>query len=518
MLNAATSEKSEVRAVSKDEIKAGVTARAGHGIVFVVDGMTGTVTPGVHTDSPGGPESPAQPGEFRPEAPQSPASTDDQPDAPPAGKLDAQIVSASGAPQANLEVEFTLPDGTKRAGHTDRDGHFVLDGLPQKGECKLDVPDVPDTSDAGPAGAGRMPYQKGMALAVGSNPVVELPPRVRRAKLSGIHFETNKTFLLPSAMTGIRQLASLYQSFGALSLLVTGHTDTVGDADYNRGLSVERAESIAAYLTDDVDAWMASYKPKPHSAAWGVREDQLMLSTLPQGGAPFYAGRIDGVAGGGTTAAYKQFQAAKGISQSGRGDEATRRALITDYMAIDGTSLPQGAKAVTHGCGLTHLAEPTGPNVPNEANRRVEMFLFESEVSPEPQTPCPSGGCAEFAQWTGRSSATIDLDQPSGRLDVTVVNARDGKPLDGAEVHAAGIVAADALSKGGRAAFDDLIPGHYRLIADLDGFEAFDLELDVAPGPQPAAIALEPLPPVKIKSLSARPITPDEANKLQKAS
>jgi hypothetical protein len=73
-----------------------------------------------------------------------------------------------------------------------------------------------------PASAGRVRYKSGLPIAIGSKPVVELPPRVHRGRLSGIHFETNKTFLLPSAMAGIRQLASIYKSFGTPSALVTG--------------------------------------------------------------------------------------------------------------------------------------------------------------------------------------------------------------------------------------------------------------------------------------------------------
>ena len=536
----------EVRSVSKDELKAGVMARACHAITFLVGGLPGTPPadgpgtlgtgdPGSGSDAtgaePGGgvfdPEEPAHPDEGadgtsgttapEPPEPDTPGTTPEQPGPAPkiAGRIDAQLVSAAGAPQANLEVEFSLPDGTKRAGRTGKDGHFLVEQLPSEGECKLEVPDVPAPVGDTPAGAGRVRYQPGMSLAINSTPVVELAARVRRGKMSGIHFETNKTFLLPSAMAGMRQLASLYNSFGALSVLVTGHTDTVSDAAYNRGLSVERAESIAAYLTDDVDTWMKSYQPRPHSAAWGVREDQLMLATLPQGGTPFYGGTIDGKAGTGTSGAFKAFQASKGLPQSGKGDEATRRALIKDYMAIDGTSLPKDAKALTHGCGLTHLAEPTGPGVANQANRRVEMFLFEGDVAPAPQTPCPSGGCPEFAQWVAQSSLTVDLDQPPGRLAVTVTGG-DGKPLDGAEVHAAGPTPQDAVSKGGAAGFDDLVPGHYKVIADLADFEAADAEVDVASGEQAtAALQLKELPPMTIEKFGARAITPDEAKLLQ---
>jgi len=488
----------ETRAVSKAEIEAGVTAKAGHRVVFVVDGLKGTVLPGKVDDAP--PDDPAQP-----TTPARPDQPEPQPATP--GEIELHVFSVSGAPQASLELELKLPDGSKRAGRTGADGHFALDELPPSGQCALDIPDVKAPATDTPASAGRVRYKSGLPIAIGSKPVVELPPRVHRGRLSGIHFETNKTFLLPSAMAGIRQLASIYKSFGTPSVLVTGHTDTVGDAEYNRGLSVERAESIAAFLVDDVERWRENYQAHPHSAAWGVREDQLMLSTLPQGGAPFYTGRIDGQAGPLTKGAYQSFQSSKGLPQSGRGDDATRRALIADYMAIPGTSLPKGSpKPLTHGCGLTHLAEPTGPGVDNLANRRVEIFLFEGAVIPPPQTPCPSGGCPEFAQWQKQAGDPIDLDKPPGSIAVSVVDGA-GKPLDGANVHASGITPADGTSSGGKVSFDALVPGTYKLIADLTGFEAADAQVDVASGAQATVtLQLKELPPMEIASFSVRTV------------
>ena len=521
----------EVRPVSKAEIEAGVTVQAGHPITFVVDGLKGKPRPGSAPDDDGVFD-PDQPEETPRDVPL--AGTDPGPDNPPAkppvkpvpetpqtplaGQLDLQVVSVAGAPQAALEVELTLPDGSKRAGRTGTDGHFLLDALPPSGACALEAPDVTAPAAAAPASvAGRVRYRAGVPLAIGSKPVVELPPRVRRGTLSGMHFETNKTFLLPSAMTGIRQLTSLYASFGALNVLVTGHTDTVGDADYNRGLSVERAQSIAAFLVDDAGAWVANYQAHPHSAAWGTREDQLMLAHLPEGGAPFYTGAIDGGAGPQTQAAFKRFQSDKGLPQSGRADAATRRALIASYMALEGTTLPQGSPPpLTHGCGFAHLAEKTGPNVEREANRRVEVFLFEGAVTPPPQTPCPAEGCKEFDQWTSQSGLKIDLDQPPGSLAVTVTDG--SAPLDGVNLHAAGPVPRDAVSSGGQVSFGDLVPGKYRLIGDLFGFDAADTEVEVASGaPTSATLALKERPPMEIETFSAAAITPDEAKQRDQA-
>src|SRR5476649_443374 len=148
--------------------------------------------------------------------------------APPApaaveGELDLQLVRASGAPALWLEVELTLPDGSKIAGKTDAGGHFVAKELPKSGACTLQLPDVDEAAPAAftPApGAGRQAYQKDLSLPIGKPAVIELPPRVHRGELTGAHFETDKTFLLDSAMPGIRQLVTIYGSFGAASVLV----------------------------------------------------------------------------------------------------------------------------------------------------------------------------------------------------------------------------------------------------------------------------------------------------------
>lgn len=466
----------EERAVSWEELAAGIKATAGRKIVFIV-GSTGAAA-----------------GPSQPENPTTGGGTTAPPRAE-TGALDLQLVASSRKPAGGALVELTLPDGSKRSGRTDPDGHFKVDGLPRPGRCTLLLPDAPDApaganggDAASPGDSASLPYRAGMQLEVGASPVVALPLRLRRSTLTGAHFETNKTFLLPSAMQGIRELRGLQESFGALSVLVTGHTDTVGDAAYNLGLSVERAEAIAAFLTNAVADWTKRYQPHSHSAAWGVREDQYMLAHLPEGQAPYYAGRVDGYAGPKTAEAYRRFQADQGLAQSGSGDEATRTALVTGYMQLEGTTLPQTTTVLTHGCGLTHLAESTGPNVDRLANRRVEVFLFEEEVTPSPETPCPPAGCAGYQQWVGRAGKPVDLDQPPAQLAVSVVGP-DGQPVAGADVHLAGLVSRDVQSDtGGRAVFADLPPGDYRLLLVGGDFSAPDQQLPLAPGENSARI------------------------------
>jgi outer membrane protein OmpA-like peptidoglycan-associated protein len=271
--------------------------------------------------------------------------------------------------------------------------------------------------------------RKPIALATGDAHRVKLPPRVLRGRLTGFLFDTDKTFLLPSAVPGIKALKGFHDAHPGMKVLVTGHTDTVGPAAYNLGLSDERAAAVAAYLTDAVDTWMAWYGGGAHSKAWGTREDQHMLTALPDGQPPYFAGPVTGVLDGATQAAVKRFQTDHGLTVDGVPGPETRRALVTDYMAIDGTTLPAGTELATHGCGEHHPAVPTADETDEAENRRVEVFLFEGPIEPPPKQPCPHPGCAEYPEWLRRTVMTIDLSSPLLEVIRVLVVDRGNQPL-----------------------------------------------------------------------------------------
>src|SRR6266850_1179731 len=134
------------------------------------------------------------------------------------------------------------------------------------------------------------PYNVGgIDIAAGSALTVQIPSRVFLGRMTGLLFDTDKTFLLPRSLAGIRGLRRFYDQHPGVQVLVVGHTDTVGPAQYNLTLSNERAHSIAAYLQDDVDGWMEYYPGRTGSAHWGTIEDQHMLKELG-----FHQGPITG--------------------------------------------------------------------------------------------------------------------------------------------------------------------------------------------------------------------------------
>jgi outer membrane protein OmpA-like peptidoglycan-associated protein len=65
---------------------------------------------------------------------------------------------------------------------------------------------------------------------------------------SGILFDFNSDALKPAARSNLDNLAANLASFGDSKLVLVGHTDSVGTAQYNQTLSERRARSVGNYL------------------------------------------------------------------------------------------------------------------------------------------------------------------------------------------------------------------------------------------------------------------------------
>ena len=196
-------------------------------------------------------------------------------------------------------------------------------------------------------------------------------------------FDLNKCFLLPSAVPGIKGIKAQYQKHPASNLLIVGHTDTSGNEDFNATLSVERADAMAAYLTDKVPAWEAFFESsKPDEKRWGIREVQHMLSVLPDGGTPFLRGQGGRSGWPITKAAVKAFQKSEKLTEDGIAGPVTRKSLITRYMGIDETTLPAGITITTHGCGESFPVAKFQDGQRSPEDRRVEIYFFDGPIKP----------------------------------------------------------------------------------------------------------------------------------------
>jgi hypothetical protein len=261
---------------------------------------------------------------------------------------------------------------------------------------------------------------------------ISVHPYVARHRLIGGYFDTSKSFILPHGLAGIRAIVAEYDTDPEAKLLLVGHTDTAGKPDYNDPLSLERAEALKDYLTDNVDGWLKWYGQVPSEKRWGAKEDQLMIGSLddaptrPPGEAPV-----------------RWFQRTRGLEVDGIAGPKTRRALVTEYMALDDTSLPAGIEPIVHGCGENFPVEETGDSVAEPDNRRVEAFFFDGELGVQPPPPGSNSGpgSPEYPEWCKRTGKTDDhVAQEGPQLLALRLHDAKREPMPGAvaQVTAAG--------------------------------------------------------------------------------
>lgn len=72
-----------------------------------------------------------------------------------------------------------------------------------------------------------------------------------RVAIHNILFAFDSDEILPESAESLAAIAELMNEQADLKLLVVGHTDYVGDFDYNLRLSMERATSVVDYLTGE---------------------------------------------------------------------------------------------------------------------------------------------------------------------------------------------------------------------------------------------------------------------------
>lgn len=68
---------------------------------------------------------------------------------------------------------------------------------------------------------------------------------------SGILFAINSSDLSATAKDNIGKLAGVLNKYEDTNILIEGHTDSTGPADFNQTLSEKRAASVASYLTSN---------------------------------------------------------------------------------------------------------------------------------------------------------------------------------------------------------------------------------------------------------------------------
>ena len=354
--------------------------------------------------------------------------------------LQVRLIGSDGRPRIEASLEVSFGDGTTKQVQLDVAGSWRTDDIEGPGPCSLrlrsigrpDPTKVLDGFEAKPdmprATVGGAPVR----LDLDQSHTIIVPVGAACVRLEGMSFALNKAFLLPSALEGIRLLRHMYESMPQAELLVVGHTDRSGSAGRNASLSLQRAEAIVAFLADDADAWLRFYDDAmDYSRRWGEAEDIEMLRSLPRDHAPYYGPHHETHS---YEAAIIRFQEAHLLEPTGKADVATRRALIADYMALDGTTLPAETKVLAHGCGESFPRVDTADGEAAQENRRVEVFFFAEGVDPRPGASTSDSSSTDYAAWLERVEEERTFRPSEAGLGtlliVTDVSPQDRERLD----------------------------------------------------------------------------------------
>jgi outer membrane protein OmpA-like peptidoglycan-associated protein len=110
-------------------------------------------------------------------------------------------------------------------------------------------------------------------LGRGATPATPAPAAVPQASRTFlVFFDWNRADLTARARQIIAEAAQARTRQAVTRIEVTGHTDTSGSAQYNQGLSVRRANAVAAEL-------VRLGVPRGEITARGVGESQLLVPT-----------------------------------------------------------------------------------------------------------------------------------------------------------------------------------------------------------------------------------------------
>jgi len=210
------------------------------------------------------------------------------------------------------------------------------------------------------------------------------------------------------------------------------------------------AELVAASLTDNVSALLTWYTVSDDDKRWSSKEDQRMISGLPD-----FPTRPAG------ESPVRWFQRTRGLTVDGAAGIQTRRALVSDYMAIDGTSLPAGVSLEIHGCGenFPDAEELPGGQDAQDRNRRVELYFFDGHMGVQPPARSKNSqpGSSEYPEWVRRAQETHDfnlLKWTNGRLSCP------GDEFPWPELEQRGLARSPATLGVARHKYDDFFSAH----------------------------------------------------------
>lgn len=107
---------------------------------------------------------------------------------------------------------------------------------------------------------------------------------------SGVYFATNKYDINASSRETLNKLINVFKEYPDTNILVVGHTDSVGDENYNMTLSKNRANAVSGYLASNgvssgrlVTNWFGESQPMHDNstAAGRAKNRRVNVAILP---------------------------------------------------------------------------------------------------------------------------------------------------------------------------------------------------------------------------------------------
>src|SRR5690606_20971562 len=294
---------------------------------------------------------------------------------------------------------------------------------------------LPNLADAEANPAGADIYLPGIyARDVLRGPGITPKKEYAAARLP-TRFSRGKCFPKPSMFPLLHAVAAQLVEEPWRNVTLVGHTDAIGNEDFNKQLSKQRAEAVKALLMRDKDFFLARFDGS-EPERWGWEEVQWMLYALRPPDRPFSIGLAAQHCGPLTEDAVSRFQLWTGrLPPDSALDQATLRELVTAYLelapTVDRTITTIGAGSYhaprTFGADSQPLPDEEGVESPDQ--RRVDVFLHGgSAMSPQVETlaqPSPEA-LAAYTTWCRR--ATVPLSAPAYEQFVQVVDGL-GNPV-----------------------------------------------------------------------------------------
>ncbi len=134
-------------------------------------------------------------------------------------------------------------------GCPDGDGDGFSDGKDRCPELAGTLEGCPDTDGDGIDDAGdRCPDEAGTVATMGCPEIKQEVREVLNQAMRAVQFESGKDVLLESSNSILDQIAAIMKEYPAYQLVISGHTDDVGDENANLRLSEGRAKACFEYL------------------------------------------------------------------------------------------------------------------------------------------------------------------------------------------------------------------------------------------------------------------------------